>query len=353
MTLTKVKLTDEQNAAMATLAALRKPIQTLGGLAGTGKTTVIRELVQRLSKPKVCAYTGKAAQVLRKKGVDASTIHSLIYYYSDPNEGGSGEFELQPSLDCDVVIVDEASMVGKPIYDDLCSFGIPLIFVGDHGQLEPVGSDSFNLMVKPDLTLEKIHRNAGEIAMFANHLRQGKEARDWRWDEDKEGEESRVHIITSDELEQVALDEVDQVICAFNNTRVGVNKTYREHLGFGPSPQVGDRIMCLQNDRKSKVFNGMQGELVEINSYMLTMLSNGIKFKCYYTKSGFNSETKPAYQRGVIPFDYAYCVTAHKAQGDEWNHVLVMEQKCSKWDHRRWAYTAASRAKQKLTWVLQ
>ena len=50
------------------------------------------------------------------------------------------------------------------------------------------------------------------------------------------------------------------------------------------------------------------------------------------------------------PFDYAYCITAHKSQGDEFDSVLVLEQQCKNWSHKRWAYTAASRAKNKLIW---
>ncbi|MFN9959486.1 MAG: hypothetical protein ACK55I_40875, partial [bacterium] len=69
-------------------------------------------------------------------------------------------------------------MVGKTIYEDLRSFGKPLIFVGDHGQLEPIGDD-FNLMREPDYRLETIHRNAGEIAHFAEYVRQGYRPSSW------------------------------------------------------------------------------------------------------------------------------------------------------------------------------
>lgn len=51
------------------------------------------------------------------------------------------------------------------------------------------------------------------------------------------------------------------------------------------------------------------------------------------------------------PFDYAYVVTCHKMQGDEQPNILVYEQVCDKWDHKRWAYTAASRAKDKVYWA--
>ncbi len=70
-------------------------------------------------------------------------------------------------------------MVARSIYEDITSFGLPRIFVGDHGQLEPVNSD-FNLMENPDFTLEKIHRNSGEIPRFAEWLRLGRPAREFK-----------------------------------------------------------------------------------------------------------------------------------------------------------------------------
>src|SRR5262249_26544126 len=74
-----VELTAEQRAAAAHLLSFPAPVQTLGGYAGAGKTTVVKHLKEELPGFAVCASTGKAAHVLRKKGVPASTIHSLIY----------------------------------------------------------------------------------------------------------------------------------------------------------------------------------------------------------------------------------------------------------------------------------
>ncbi len=353
VTSSNIKLTDQQQAAVDTLASLRKDHQTLGGLAGTGKSTIIRSLVERLPRFAVCAYTGKAAQVLRRKGVEASTIHSLIYRLATNDEGEPEEsvrFELNRDLEIDGVIVDEASMVGKEIYDDLVSLGLPLIFVGDHGQLEPVGAGGFNLMEHPDITLETIHRNAGEIARFADHLRRGNDAKDWH-QINSDGYKYQVEVVSG--VDGVDFAKVDQMICAFNATRVAINKTVREELGFPEDrPVVGDRVMCLQNDRKAMVFNGMQGVLVAIDNYNLTFSNGADRLKVRHSLAGFNSAAKPPYHRGVVPFDYAYCVTTHKAQGDEWDHVLVIEQRCSKWFHEKWSYTAASRARNKLTWVL-
>ena len=167
----QMRLTSEQRHVLKEVVRLPKHEVTVGGRAGTGKTTVIRHLVGLLPRFAVCAYTGKAVNVLKSKGVDARTIHSLIYKaYTD--EERKVYFSLAADLGCDGIIVDEASMVSRSIYEDLRSFGKPLVFVGDHGQLEPVGDD-FNLMRDPDYRLETIHRNAGEIAHFADYIRQG------------------------------------------------------------------------------------------------------------------------------------------------------------------------------------
>src|SRR5262249_23627577 len=149
-------------------------VQTLGGFAGTGKTTLIRTLSKARPMFACAAYTGKAANVMKKKGLlGASTIHSLIYRPWKDEEGNTvwslgGKYELEG---CEGFIIDEASMVSSEIDNDLRSFGLPIIYVGDHGQLEPIGGTKFNPMANPMYKLEEVHRNAGEIAHFAAHIR--------------------------------------------------------------------------------------------------------------------------------------------------------------------------------------
>lgn len=355
MTAATIVLTDEQQNAVDRLVHSGRPIQTLGGYAGTGKTTVIRELVAELPNYAVCAYTGKAADVLRRKGIEASTIHSLIYH-PIKDVFGDVTFELIPPqlFTADGIIVDEASMVGKSIYDDLRSFDVPLIFVGDHGQLEPVGGNDFNLMKKPDVVLETVHRNAGEIARFAESLRNGRDAAEWSGADDGD---TGVSIVSMKDLSRFHIDRDWQLICAFNKTRCDLNAMIREHLGFVEGkPCVGDRVMCLQNNKEHGLFNGMQGEITELNEVkrILTFVSNqGVEARVGYLASAFGSPTKPEWCSGVIPFDWSYCITCHKAQGDEFDNTCVIEQRCQGWEHRRWAYTAASRAKNKLVWVVK
>jgi len=349
-----MELTDKQKLALYQIVTGVRdkglPEQTLGGYAGTGKTTLIKYLKQFFPGFGICAYTGKAANVLRKKGLyGASTIHSRIY--KPFFENGVIFFDLNPDVGCDGFIVDEASMVSEEIYADLQSFGIPMIFVGDHGQLEPIDS-SFNLMADPMYRLEEIHRNAGTIARFAHHLRSGFAARSY-------SEDDQVNFMTKNQLTDEILSESDQVICAYNATRVSLNNRIRAALGYSGLLNVGERVMCLKNNREKGLFNGMQGTVTRLyqkrkRHYMDFEFDGTAYTEICYEVQQFGQEKykiKWGSRDAPNPFDYAYCITAHKAQGDEWDRVLVVEQKCRNWDHRRWAYTAASRAKDWLGWV--
>lgn len=330
--------------------------QSLGGYAGTGKTTLMKYITQFFPDLGICAYTGKAANVLRRKDMEtAKTIHSLIYK-PEIEYGRLIGFDLTPrdELGCKGFAVDEGSMVTRDIYEDMKTYGLPMIFVGDHGQLEPIGSD-FNLMKSPDHTLEEIHRNAGDIARFAERLRFGYRSTTFP-------ESEKVWFYNQYKLTVENYLEVDQIICAFNKTRVGINAKVREALGFSGLLNVGERVMCLKNNKQLHLFNGMQGTVAALyeddrtGRKLMDFESNDTLYTgIWYDTRQFGKE-KPDTSDYIgrdnpNPFDYAYCITCHKAQGDEWNKVLVIEQKCDKWDHKRWTYTAASRAKERVVWA--
>lgn len=343
-----MRLSEEQKHVIREVMKFERPVTRIGGYAGSGKSTAIKHLVHLLPKFSVCAFTGKAANVLRKKGIDAGTIHSLIYKPIKDDEG-EVRFSLAPSLECEGVIVDEASMVSQDIYEDLRSFGKPLVFVGDHGQLEPV-SDKFNLMADPDYRLETIHRNAGEIAHFAEYIRKGFKPSSW---EVRNGVGEKISFLPKGRYREAA-SEVDQVICAFNKLRCDMNKIVRKSLGMeGDMPVDGDKVMCLKNNKILGLFNGMQGYISGIKpaADLFVFNSEGYSQVVPYEREVFN-QVKYDFKFGgeSIPFDYAYAATCHKCQGDEFDSVLVLEQKCDLWDHRRWAYTAASRARERLLW---
>jgi exodeoxyribonuclease-5 len=367
-----VGLSAEQAAvAQAILARLHADqVQTVGGYAGTGKTVLVSALADELPHFAVCAFTGKAAHILRRKGVAlAGTIHGIIYWPEDPpppapQEPGvppppppgpvfrlkdPGELRLDSGQRVHGFLVDEASMISRDLYEDLLSFGLPCVFVGDHGQLPPVGDGDVYLMDDPDYRLETIHRNAGPVARFAEHLRQGEAPGS------SPALGAEVRVIHRGALTDAMLLDADQVICAFNKTRVALNHRTRALRGRQALLEVGDRVICLRNAKPHGLFNGMQGIVQRVcpqHHMHLQSDAGRVFYDVPYDPDQFG---KPMYTYGRQerhPFDYAYAITCHKAQGSEWGHVLVQEQFCPRWEHQRWAYTAASRAQERLTWVL-
>lgn len=356
----EIELTKEQQDVYDNIlnSIKLKQVTTMGGFAGTGKTSLIQKLIQKLPNWKVAAFTGKAANILRKKGIkDASTIHSAIYIPAIDfdgnilyNKDGTPIFILNPNIECDGFIIDEASMVPDDIQEDLKSFGLPIIYVGDHGQLPPIGTDNY-LMKNPDFKLETIHRNAGEIAYFCEFIRRGYNLLAF-----KKYAKSAVFFSSRREAEQYWI-EADQIICAFNKTRVDINKNIRKKLGFNPDwPQIDDKIMCLKNNKQAKLFNGMQGYIKAFDKKIknkFTFQSDGIDYDIIFNPQQFNKEKVDGFGKkdDPMPMDYCYAATCHKCQGDEFDIGYILEQPCDLWDSIRWNYTAASRFKQKVVWI--
>jgi exodeoxyribonuclease-5 len=231
-----------------------KKIITLGGYAGTGKTTLIKYLVSVLDGWDVAAFTGKAVSVLKKKGVQANTIHQTIYKpvgeaprphevdLSKPDNEDVG-FAYNPSFGSGFII-DESSMVTQQIYNDLTRSNRPIIFVGDHGQLPPVQADNvnnFNIMKSPDYRLEKLHRNAGPIAVFAQHLRNGGSPKEYRSDSNK------VVITDAQHIPDYELVKSDAILCDTNKNVMVINKHIRTLKKYRERLVVGEKLMVLQN----------------------------------------------------------------------------------------------------------
>jgi exodeoxyribonuclease-5 len=351
-----MQLTEEQKDVIkGILKSLdNEQIVTMGGLAGVGKSTICRTLLQALKNKglsfAVSAYTGKAANVLRKKGLGANTIHSMIYRPETDSKSETTwhlipKWEIEEQVDG--FIIDEASMVSREIHQDLVSFGLPIIYVGDHGQLEPIGT-KFNLMENPMYRLETVHRNAGEIAHFAEHLRKGNSASTF-------SASQKVQIVEESVIEDRHLAAVDQIIVAFNKTRVKLNQRVRKEKKIDFTfIAKGEKIICLRNSRQLGLFNGMQGVVTKVHkNEKFDFTSDGLIFhQIKYDHDQFGQESNQfEFKQEANPFDYAYAITCHKAQGDQFGNVIVYEQRCDNWDHVRWSYTAASRAVNGLIWV--
>lgn len=354
---------------------------TLGGYAGTGKTTLISHLREKLYKNDknlriaFCAYTGKASRVLRFRLSETKalypsdfvgTIHSLIYSPVTNDKDEIVGWELKEKVEADLIIIDEASMVDYSIWEHLLSFGIPIIAVGDHGQLPPI-SGKFNLMEKPELVLEEIHRQAREnpiIRLSALARSEGKIPFG------KFGK----NILKINNLEPESRELVEEILknyhpntlilCGYNSTRIKLNNFIRSSLGLEETPQKGDRVICLRNNHAKEVFNGMLGEIVSLKKkdegwYQAKIIMDGEEktYKGQILASQFNCKealnfTKERYKTKLGDlFDFGYALTVHKAQGSQAKRVVVFEERFPKMDDeewRRWLYTAITRAEEEL-----
>ncbi len=355
---------------------------TLGGYAGTGKSTLIAILRRILYiknkdlKISFASYTGKATQVLKtylktsKTFYDQDfigTIHSLIYSPRIDKNGRVKSWEKKQDLETDLIIIDEASMVSSDIWRDLRSFQVPIIAVGDHGQLFPI-NDRFNLMQKPDLKLEIIHRQAQENPIIQLSIM----AREQGFIPAKKYSSKVIKVnqasFGAQELAEQLLAEFDKdmlILTGYNFTRKKINQSIRQNFGFyEPVPQPKDRVICLKNNHSKGVYNGMLGTIqkisredenwyyAEINMDDLQKNYQGListeQFKAEKTLT-YDKQRKQAFKGDL--FDFGYALTVHKAQGSQAKKVVLFEQRFKQMDDEewsRWLYTAVTRAEEEL-----
>lgn len=377
-----IVLTTEQEEAVARIKAWHEAAgrnrdsnaataeYRLGGYAGTGKTTVIKTIKALFEKDmcvSVAAFTGKAVNVLQRKGIRASTLHALMYRCEVINRvlhwHKRDRFEIEPGL----IICDESSMINRELYEDLKSFGIPILFVGDPGQLEPVG-DNPNLMKTPDFVLTKIHRQAEKspIITLANSIRIG-----GSYPAYCEGDE-----LVIQPKGRMDPDAIDQMICATNAVRKDGNDQYRRVKKLAPLPLVeNEKIIVLKNNRDLGIFNGMIMFVTKIiedkSDHWLVNAKDEIDrqfpeipiWKRPYEDDQFDKDKNPIVPRVKLKdgsnvqqavSTYGYVITCHKSQGSEWDRVLVLDSWMPPkvWDMRRWRYTAITRAAKKLIYCV-
>ena len=364
----------------------------IAGYAGTGKSTLVKFIVAALDIPEdyVCyiAYTGKAAKVLREKGCpNAMTAHRLLYQ-SFPKADGSFYHKIKRPLDWPykLIVVDEISMLPKEIWDLLLSHKIHVICLGDPFQLPPIGEDN-QVLYNPHIFLDEIMRQAqeSEIIRLTMDIRNGKPLSLFKGNE--------VQVIDQKDIVGGMYGWADQIIVAKNATRRNVNSAMRKML-FNvddDAPVEGDKIICLRNDWETVteagdvLVNGTIGTLNNIrlnknhpflkpqmtadflpddySELDLAISPQDLHFRNLNIDHKLLTTGEPTvtdknfkrFPKGMRPltFDYGYCITCHKAQGSEWDKVLVFEERFpfEPEEHKRWLYTAITRAKEKLVIV--
>lgn len=416
MTLSKDQLDAKQTILDWIKSPSRSSFLTLGGYAGTGKTSLIAEVRKTLPKNwrvAFCAYTGKASGVMKDKLLTANatqlgdyigTIHGLCYRCRTDPETKLNVFERVPYLDYNLIIVDEASMVNQELFQDLRMYGIPILFVGDHGQLPPISSDDFNLMSNPVIRLEEVHRFGANSALLDLSImaRNGEDI-PFKQFNDKVAKVNENDPLVNDFILNHLSDFSNGVcLCGTNNTRVDVNQLIRLNYGVVSDiedkiPRVGDRVVCLRNNRAlaEPIYNGMLGKITSINDanaygseglegvYSMSVdVDDGFGYtglvnKQHFGEMKYASDGKEFItvrelmklksnltiaERKVMrkigkkklyfdSFDFGYCLTVHKAQGSEWGNVMLFEESCGYWDEdyrSKWLYTAVTRSNDRL-----
>lgn len=397
------------DAAVARLEA-RDQCVALGGYAGTGKTTVTGQIVAavRTRFPRVafCCFTGKAYKVLEAKlkatgslmpNDYCGTIHGLVYNaraLRKEKQDAAGRTIIKTDVTFherdeddgyDLIVVDEASMVNEELYDRLLQFGAPILAIGDHGQLPPVFGE-FNLMANPPIRLTKIHRQAEDDPIIRLSIAAREEGRIEQGDWSADG---RICRKIPSSQEGFVNDTVDPlawaIIVGTNKKRVERNRWARWKQAIRcTEPVAGDRVVCLYNIHAKNVFNGMTGTVTDAGSsehraheykgkHWISMSvrmdadfdyysDQVLRYQFHQPKALKETITNPPHAAELDPdhfghlWDFGYALTCHKAQGSEFDSVVVYEegamrhmmerQSADRW--RRWLYTAITRAKRQL-----
>ena len=374
----------------------------LTGFAGSGKTMLASVIGADFQKNiAFCAYTGKAASVLRRKlmatGVDLSghnisTMHSLMYSPQTDKYGTLLGWKRREQLtsttsfeEFDLVVVDEASMLTVEALDDLLSYDIPVLLIGDPMQLPPVKGEAVNPNDYKRVHLTKIHRQAegNPILEYSAKIRQGIFY-------PEEGNDPRLQVINSREFdeqlfnayEKFGIDDVG-VLSYRNSTRVTLNEigidVHRQLLGLTDDVEFFNDmpVMCLFN-HSPQLLNGMRGKIIgdpRENEFWLTgkydFSTEGVMVEGDAFGPQFGQEkTLSMYDhfRKFLPrleadnwrrkigllLDYGYAMTTHKSQGSAMRKVFVTMERPSQVDDeqfQKWIYTSCTRASEELVIV--
>ena len=406
---------DQQEAAALIEAwyhHLNTQIFVLCGYAGTGKTFLVDYVVRALGlvageSAAFVAPTGKAASVLIQSGVPATTVHSLIYTREEDIEvDENGEviseqflrFVKKESIDSKIklIVLDETSMASDDVLRDLLSFGVKCLCCGDPAQLPPVGGSN-TLLSTPVITLKEIVRQERDnpIVRLAARVRAGERP--------AYGEDGCVSVIPRRALDADArralFTQADQIIVGTNRTRAMINREVRAIRGISPDrvlPQDGEKIICTLNDWSKPLdergnfhlVNGIIGRCYRVREQLdglgqldfqpdflaervedlpfdtgvfvrgqyyhgygnrACLLTNGILV--HENNREMLRRFKVRREDTVCRFEFAYAVTCHKAQGSEYDFVVVIDESGYFEDGKEWLYTAVTRAKKRLVIV--
>lgn len=331
----------------------KSPKQTfvLHGLAGTGKTTLMSDVASLFRGAMLCTLTGKAASVLRRKtDLDVYTIHAAFYKLVGEEVKNKkrnpifSQAHITGELEGSVLFLDECSMVNQKIANDLLRTGVKIVACGDPGQLPPVEGETF--FDRPDAMLTEIHRQAldSPIIRQAHRVRSGEKYK-------ADGDNFLVRGFG--EVSNKEKASADIILCWTNKTRQAVNKHIRQLRGYemAPMPLAGETILCLRNAVEYGIFNGGLYTLLEPFTEGDTEITIEVEGRPVTVPNVNFHGLKSGLPEGVQAttwFDFGYALTVHKAQGSEWQRVILIDEYRKQEDRARWLYTGITRASEKI-----
>jgi exodeoxyribonuclease-5 len=371
----------------------RSDYMVLSGYAGTGKSTLLTWLCDKLNleegRVAFSAFTGKATSVLLEQGLRAKTLHRLLYKHRFNKKTGKYYSEIKPEgLEESLIVVDEASMLSKSLFDDLMKIrgSFKILFVGDNAQLPPVNADDFNLMEKPDFCLTRVLRQAAlnPIIRLATKIRNGES-----WKVDTRLNDGVGYMPVTEEALESSFStgfSNDAFLCSTNKDRVAINQWVRSEIiergifksesldviYVGEKDQLlynGDRVIILDNCKKQGVFNGQLFTVMKyrhVNKNKVVMSCSDVEDDLYNiiihphnflqakpsNRFELSKEHRLDFKEMGVSCDYAYCLTVHKSQGSSFENVYLRLGDSDKyiWKdlYNRWLYTAVTRASKNL-----
>lgn len=285
-------------------------------------------------------------------------------------------FALNPqsdAADAKLIVLDEVSMVGEEMARDLMSFGKPILVLGDPGQLPPIKGEGAFTRDAPDVMLTEIHRQAAESAIIrlATMARMGEPIGFGTYD-------SFVAKLRKGDITPDQALRGGQLICGLNATRLQLNNAMRAAAGFGGTylpTGATEKIICLKNQNDLGLINGMfltlEGIVDEGSLYFSAIVHDedgrrvgpldrdGRPGRLRVYKGHFEDHVANDPKRHdrdwkdkrlLTEATFGWAITAHKAQGSQWENVIVWDDGMGRTDldRRRWLYTAITRAERGL-----
>ncbi len=356
-----------------------KSFFVLAGYAGTGKTSIVRLIIDILGLAAyqviIAAPTGKAVNVLRQRmnGLFSNTIHKTFYHVYRNSTRASFKLKNRLPSTIKLIIVDEFSMVNDKMIEDIFAVAgdTPIIFMGDPGQLPPIfGGNKY--IDAPDFMLTEVMRqnDSSGILQLAHMARQGLPLKIGKYGDSK--------IVQMGKIDPI--ESYDAVLCWKNSTRIQINKKIRSKLGLSNIfPSKGEKLVCLNNSYDDELnYDGISIFVVNGLGCIATSDADdfdddkgtfGLKFKpdfiktnAYFFDTTCRQETFLRYSSSIIPktedtkddmfldVDFGYALTVHKSQGSEWPNVLIInDYQGNKNDYNKWLYTAITRGRLSIT----